>query len=70
MKTEIEEWICQSLCIKHGCKPSRDLDYYMQKKTGRRYSKSMLPSFADQIDIEKLKKNNNSFHRLLSELEY
>ena len=69
VKTEIEEWICRSLGIKHGCKPSDDLNKYVQRKYGRKYTKSMLPSFADKIDIEKLAENSASFTELLVELE-
>jgi len=58
---EIEEWICKSLDISIGDKPSIELDKYLKKisKGRKSYHKSDLHSFSKVIDFDKLQKNPN-----------
>lgn len=62
---EIEEWVCKSLNINYGIKPSEDLDNYCRAHNNRNgYKKSDLFRFASKIDIERLMQiENYSFRR-------
>ncbi|ASJ01863.1 hypothetical protein A3L09_00605 [Thermococcus profundus] len=60
---EIEEWICRSLGITWDTKPSDEL------KRKIRYKKSLLPTYADKLDFDKLKRNCKSFRKFLEILE-
>lgn len=62
----IEEWVCDGLGIEYKDNPSRTLDEYLRKnKNNRGYEKSMLPSLTRQIDIKRLR-NNQEFTMFLS----
>ncbi|NJF24488.1 hypothetical protein [Thermococcus sp. Bubb.Bath] len=60
---EIEEWICKSLGITWSTKPSDEL------KRKMRYTKSLLPTYADKLNFDKLKHNCKSFREFLRILE-
>ena len=68
---EIEEWVCLSLNIKYGHKPSEALNEYLRRKHGARlrYEKYMLPDFTDKLDIQKLIKLSRSFRKFIHELK-
>lgn len=58
--TEVEEWICISMNLRYrGNKPSEYL-----KHSNIRYEKYMLPSYADKLDISRLK-NDPTFSKFL-----
>lgn len=61
---EIEEWICISMNLKWAhLKPSEEL----KNKCG--YIKSGLPKYAERLDLDKLKRNSDSFRLFLKALQ-